>query len=66
MNLVEIYVVRVEAPEAVLHPCIMCLRERPVSFGPSPIGKRTFVARTTSSRTPLSALQVISSETPFE
>src|SRR5215204_2609032 len=48
------------------HPCMMCLRERPTSLGPSPMGKRTFVARTTSSRTPSSARPVISSETPFE
>src|SRR5215212_5812514 len=45
---------------------MMCLRERPTSFGPSPMGKRTFVARTTSSRTPSSARPVISSETPVE
>ena len=66
MDLVKVDEVRAETPELSSHPCMMCLRERPTSFGPSPMEKRTFVARTTSSRTPSSARPVISSETPFE
>jgi hypothetical protein len=42
------------------------LRERPTSFGPSPIGKRTFVGEDHVVADSLMALPLISSETPFE
>src|SRR5918996_3155779 len=45
---------------------MMCLRERPTSFGPSPIELRTLVARMTSSRNGLIASPVTSSDTPLE
>src|SRR6266567_526414 len=41
-------------------------RDRPCSFGPSPIGPWTFVARTTWSRRPFSARPTISSDPPSE
>ena len=41
-------------------------RELPPSFGPSPIGKCTFVAKTTWSRRLFSALATISSDSPPE
>ena len=46
----------------------MCLRERPRSFGPSPIGEKTLVAITTSSRLAksFSARPVTSSLAPSE
>lgn len=44
----------------------MCLRDSPPSFGPSPIGIRTFVDSSTSSRLPSIALPTISSDTPAE
>ena len=43
----------------------MCFRERPLSFGPSPIGKYTLVARKYESRSKsLSARLTISSAAP--
>ena len=43
----------------------MCLRERPLSFGPSPIGKYTLVARKYESRSnPFNARPTISSAAP--
>ena len=47
---------------------MMCLRESPRSFGALPVGKKTFVAMTTSSRLAksCSARPTTSSLTPFE
>jgi hypothetical protein len=41
-------------------------RETPPRLGASPIGPQNLVARTTSSRRPLSALPTISSDSPAE
>ncbi len=41
-------------------------RELPLRFGPSPIREWNFVASTTSSRRPASALATISSDSPAE
>jgi hypothetical protein len=41
-------------------------RETPPRLGSSPIGPQNLVARTTSSRRPLSALPTISSDSPAE
>src|SRR5437868_5666126 len=48
--------------------CMMCLRDRPRSFGDEPEGKKTLVAMTTSSRraSSRSARPVTSSLAPFE
>jgi hypothetical protein len=50
VRLVEIDVVGLEPPQRVLDASMMCWRERPVSFGPGPIGPMTLVAMSTAWR----------------
>jgi hypothetical protein len=66
VDLVEVDVVGAEAPQRALDRGEIQQREPPRRLGSSPIGMENFVARTTSSRRPLSALPTISSDSPAE